>query len=431
MSTQSFANPRPRSSDRESRSGFGILRGSFRHSLGIGLLYCVVLEASIFGSGRLLQVGPVTVKMVLFALALIYTLWCLLSLDRIRLGTAILAASFLFLLCFATVNGLIHGAHMSLIEDDLSPLLSLLILPFFDLTIRTRHALSIAIKIMICGAMVIALGYLAILVSLLFRLVSFATLYQWISSVGSHDFIFKGTNGRVFYKGAIYIVIALLFLIFQKAKFSKIISIPLVFLLLMIGSRGFFLALVCTGLVYAMIGPFRSTTKAAVCVFALVLGVLSVPLLGPMLTRSAADQNSNRVRITTVSQVSDRTTITSTIVGHGFGIGVPERREHMEIAYLEIFYKQGLLGLLWWATLFTVLAVRFARSVSRGRGDLAYPLLLTSVFIALESATNPFINNPIGMYPILISLAGLGVLSRQPASHSSINSSSPLQPGGA
>src|SRR5690348_8538483 len=85
----------------ETRAGAGIFRGSIRHSVGAGLLYLVVLEGSIFGSGRLLQVGPVTVKMLLFGLTVIFTAWSLLALDRIRTSTALLTMSLLALLGIA------------------------------------------------------------------------------------------------------------------------------------------------------------------------------------------------------------------------------------------------------------------------------------------------------------------------------------------
>jgi hypothetical protein len=408
MEAEHFTETRAWLLPKKTRAGAGVFRGSIRHSVGAGLLYLVVLEGSIFGSGRLLEIGPVTVKMLLFGLTIIFTAWSLFALDRIRTVTMFLSVSFLALLGVATVNGLVHDATMSFIGGDLSPLLSFLVLPFFELTIRNRRVLSIVTRIMVLGATLLVAGYAAIFVSLAFRLVSFASLYEWVNAAGSEDFIFEGTNGNVFYKGAIYIVIAIFFLLFQKRLLSKMIAIVLSLSLVMVGSRGFFVAIAGAATIYVIIGPLRLTTKLVICTLAIFAGIALVPVVGPLLVKRASDE----VRTNTISQVEDRATAASIILGHGFGVGVPERRGHMEIAYLEIFHKQGLMGLLWWAALFACIGIRFMRAIRRGNGDLAYPLMLTVAFIGLESLTNSFVNNPIGIYPILIVFVGLGVLSQ-------------------
>jgi len=407
MEAEDFAETRSWPHSKEAGAGAGVFRGSIRHSLGAGLLYLLVLEGAIFGSGRLLEIGPVTVKMLLFGLSIIFTAWSLLALDRIRTTTVLLSVSFLALLGIATVNGFLHDANSSFLGADVSPLVSFLVLPFFELTIRSRRVLKNVVRIMIVGAMLLLVGYAAVFVSLAFRLVSFASLYQWVNAVGSEDFMFEGTNGSIFYKGAIYIVIAVYFLLFQKRLLSKVIALFLSLSLVMVGSRGFFLAFAATAMIYVIIGPLRVTTKLVICSLTILLGVALVPVLAPLLVKHASDQ----IRTNTISQVEDRATIGSIVLGHGFGEGVPERRGHMEIAYLEIFHKQGVIGLLWWAALFACVGVRLARAVRRGNGDLAYPLMLTVAFIILESLTNSFVNNPIGIYPILIAYVGLGVLS--------------------
>jgi len=122
-------------------------------------------------------------------------------------------------------------------------------------------------------------------------------------------------------------------------------------------------------------------------------------------------QESDSVRITTASQVMDRITPLTVILGNGFGVGVEERPVHMENSYLEIFHKQGVLGLLWWGSMFFFLIVRY-RKARRVNHEYAQPLFLSSCFVAFESLTNPFINNPIGIFIWLIALVGLDVLSR-------------------
>jgi hypothetical protein len=84
----------------------------------------------------------------------------------------------------------------------------------------------------------------------------------------------------------------------------------------------------------------------------------------------------------------------------------------MEIMYLEVFHKQGIVGLLWWATLIGIAVVRWKRAIRAGEGQLAYPLFLAIIFVLIESATNPFLNNPIGLYAFIICYVALGALSK-------------------
>jgi hypothetical protein len=385
----------------------GILRGSIRRTLGVNLLYLVVIEAAVFGSGRILQFGPVTVKMVLFSLTLIYACWSLLALDRLRSSTAILTASFLSLLCLGITNGFVHNANMQALGEDISPLLSFLILPFFELTIRSKRNLSVIVRIMVCAALLIGLASTAAFVSVWFLNVPFDTLYGWITLNGGEDFVFEGESGRFFYKGIIFIGIAIIFLVFKRSRSSKAAAGFLLLSLLVIGSRGLLSALALSAFVYALIGPMSSVKKIIFASIVIVVSAISLPLL----FLSAGDKSeSNAVRVNTIGQVVDRVDSLSAIVGHGFGVGVPERPNHMEITYVEIFHKQGMVGLIWWATVLSNLYLRLRRAVRWGNQDLAYPLFLSAAFVAFESATNPFLNNPIGMYPVLISYVGLGLL---------------------
>jgi len=137
----------------------GVLGGSFRHSLGSGLLYLVVLEASLLGSGQLLHFGGVTLKMVLFGFSILYALICLFAGDSISMGSMLL----LSYLSVCTVNaflvGHLHGAEPAFIAEDVSPLLYFLILPFFELTMRSRRQLNVTICIIKISALMIAAGY--------------------------------------------------------------------------------------------------------------------------------------------------------------------------------------------------------------------------------------------------------------------------------
>ncbi len=234
--------------------------------------------------------------------------------------------------------------------------------------------------------------------------------------------MFDPSTDRVFYKGAIYLGIALIFFLFQRKRWAKIASLLMVLNLIAIGSRGFFLALFLTAFVYVLIGPLQTTRK----VFLILPVILAGALLLPRLFLLAGNRGeSNREREVTINQVYDRTSALTVFVGNGFGVGVPERPEHMEIAPLEIFYKQGLVGLCWWGVFCGYVIVSFRNALRSEHPDLAYAFFLSFVFIAIESCTNPFINNPIGMTFVVLALTCLNVLSSDKKASEAPGSNSP------
>lgn len=387
-----------------------------RRHVGKVLCWLVVAEATVLGSGRMLHVGSVTAKMLLFALAVLYTVWSLVSLDRLKRSTVFLLASFGVLFCFGIFNGAAHGANMYFMGEDVSPLLSVLILPFFDLTIRNEQELKNCVRILLAGSLAMAGAYCLLAVCLFARVISLSTLLTFLRQNGGDDFIFEGDATRVFYKGSLFIGIALIFFLFRKGLASKIAACALFFSLFLLGTRGFFLALAVCGILWVFIGAQKA---AARLMLGVVLVVLAALLLPPFFSTFGDKSVSNGDRETQIAQVADAANPVSGVVGHGFGVGVPIRPEHMEIMYLEIFHKQGIIGLAWWALLLAMLTLRFIRALRSGRRNSAFPLYLAALFICIQSAMNPFLNNPIGMYPFMLCFVGLGLAAANSVSEPS------------
>jgi hypothetical protein len=118
---------------------------------------------------------------------------------------------------------------------------------------------------------------------------------------------------------------------------------------------------------------------------------------------------SDAGRIVQVEEVAERITVLSVLIGHGFGMGIPARPVHMEISYLEIFHKQGIIGLLFWGVLLFMLIKKYMAAVPSQMGDAFF---FSSVFVFFQSLTNQFINNPIGLSITLLSLVALDHLKK-------------------
>lgn len=119
---------------------------------------------------------------------------------------------------------------------------------------------------------------------------------------------------------------------------------------------------------------------------------------------------SDEGRFRQLKEVAGQTNLSSIFIGHGFGNGIPSRPIHMEISYLEIFHKQGLLGLLFWTYLLWLLYQKYRKATPGGMRDAFF---FGSLFIYLQSLTNQYINNPIGLSLVLLSLVCLDQLKNE------------------
>jgi len=125
-------------------------------------------------------------------------------------------------------------------------------------------------------------------------------------------------------------------------------------------------------------------------------------------------EESDRIREMQLQQVKDAVSPVSFIVGHGFGDGVRVRKNHMEINYLEIFHKQGIIGIAFWLYMLAYIIINYinVKKLQPGNEPLARSFLLATFFVYIESITNPFLTNSIGLNIIMISIVCLNVLKR-------------------
>ena len=93
------------------------------------------------------------------------------------------------------------------------------------------------------------------------------------------------------------------------------------------------------------------------------------------------------------------------IYGKGFGMGVPIRPIHMELTYLEIFFKQGILGLSFWLFIFFYCIYNFKKAwKNHVELNTILPWIIGVFVIYLQSITNPLLVNSIGMSFVILAM---------------------------
>ena len=367
-------------------------------------LFCVILiELVLGGSGRFTAIGGLTLRMVLFLVALMMFVFSLFVYKKIEKYVIEWMTLFLLLMGFGVFVGVINNASFSAIFEDIKPMTFFLLLPFISQNINTKKQLKNTVLIITYGAVVLALFEFIFVYLLYTKIVNIDDIYL---TLRPYDQIkFRGKDGFIFYKGFVFLCIGYLFFLTTKGKWNRFFGVLVFLAIVLTLTRGFLLFTVVITVFYILlIKP--SFTKFFIFT---LLSFIGVYFYLPTFMASLGNKKlSDSIRFDTISEVLQELNPISFFTGHGLGIGVPLRPIHMEISYLEIFHKQGVLGLMFWGLFFFYsLYIYLKLYKDKELFKIATPFFLSILFIYLQSLTNPYITNPMGLIVICVGLVVL------------------------
>jgi hypothetical protein len=389
-----------------------------RGHFGQLLLGAIVVETAMLGSGRLLTLGPLTVKMFLYLISLCYVTFRVLAGDRFRTSTLIILLGFAVVGIAQTVLGVVLRNDSDVIVQDLRWLAYFPALLFFDRVIRSVQALELISRIIRVAAILMCIGFVIVFLLVTTGHISFMTLLDFNQKIYGDDigdfvFVNEGLGLRVFYKGFLYVGIGAFFWIVRPGWRGKFVAFLLLCALAATGTRGFILSSIGCLMLLA-ISVDRNKLRALIVAGLLLVTTASLATVYVSLFRDKEGiATSDETRIIAAKEVREQITPVSLLFGHGLGSGVPTRPIHMEMTYMEIFHKQGLFGLAVWGGAFAFIVRRFLSLKNSRFGVLATPYFISVVFIGIQSIANPFINNPIGLSMLFVSLSALEFLHSQ------------------
>ncbi len=368
----------------------------------------VLMELFLGGGGRLIDVGILSPRMYLFFLSMGLALLILFVYPFLSRSVLILTAAFTFLLVMSSILGLFRGLSVSeIFASDIKPLLFFYIILFLDINIRNISGVHQVSRLIRTAAFILALLYLPIFVLLNAKVINFQWLWQ--ITYDTEEFFFRD-DVAFLYKGFVYLAIGFFFLLrspYPGHQWMKRIIVLALFLTL---TRGFIVAWALVYVVYLLLFG-----RKKILVFILVAAIPVMALYyWQFVNQYLSDKmESDNKRIEQIQEVFEMLTPASILWGHGYGVGTANVEMHFEIVYLEILHKQGLVGLSFWIFLFLGISFLFAKAVQQGNLEWALPYWLATLFIYVESFTNPFILSPLGMVVPLISWVCLRVLSKK------------------
>jgi O-antigen ligase len=249
--------------------------------------------------------------------------------------------------------------------------------------------------------------------------------------------MFRGTRGNFFYKGFFYLGIGIFFYLFSKPSIKNGFIILIIYVALFLTLLRWLLAIVlviftCTIFFNWAIQKFKiSFLKSRQMVFHLM--ILCVMILIPVIFKNfyittlgnkqesvdirkqQFDQVSAQIfskkKLTVIPKTNKNEEVVKTsnkfnfIYGKGLGIGVPIRPVHMELTYLEIFFKQGILGLSFWFFIFFYCVFHFWKAWKNHVDlNIILPWITGVLVIYLQSITNPLLVNSIGMSFVILAM---------------------------
>ncbi|MCD9575250.1 hypothetical protein [Flavobacterium soyae] len=376
-----------------------IKRVNFNFLFFLKLLFIPVLyELVIGGSGHYLEFGPVTFRMVSYLLAIFLAIIYYLNKKVIRKDVSIILILFSVTLILSSIIGCINNARLDLILEDLKPLIFFYILLFFSIVVKDIRDIKKISKIIKNGSLILGLIYILVVLLLFTGKINFTTFYQQQSEIG--EVMFRNET-LFFYKGFLYLCVGYFFFLLSEGRKNKLGALFLFICIILTLTRGFILFTVLITGYYIFFINKNAVVKWIVFLF----GIIAFTILVPILLETLGDKSdSDSSRYLQINEVIAAINPISFIIGHGFGVGVKSREIHMELSFLEIFHKQGIIGLAFWIALFIFIFLSYMKIKIKTYKKIALPFLLSVVFIILQSTTNPYMNNPIGLMIILISI---------------------------
>lgn len=389
------------------------------------------LELFLGGGGRLLEVGSVTVRMILFAVCVVASVAA--ALRRTRRGDGVplalgLVAAYLVIHVGALMIGTLHGHEVESGRLELQQSLYWLAAPFMATVLHSRAmVLRAAFLVRVAGA-ILAVCYIGAVLGLALGAVDYSKFYALLDATG--EFFFRGEN-FFFYKGFLYLCISTIFFLALPGRYSHLGLAILALAVVLTTTRGFVLSTSLAALMLLVATRRWRLLLIVAAAVSLVMFFLWVYLPSQDDSVAATRESSNATRIEDFGFVVDHFRVSTLLFGEGLGALINERL-NIENTFLWALYRLGVVGLAFWLTPLLLCFAYFSR-VRRTSLDfrLACAYFFSVVLVYVQTFTNPYLNNPIGLSFVLIALFSLRTLTKLPTTMPSIAAPSVRTPARA
>lgn len=390
----------------------------------IETLFPIVLgEVVLGGGGRTFSVGPISLRMILFAAGLLATMFGMMTASRRRDGLVtanLLVLGFFISLMPGLLVDAARGTPASVIIQEIQPLLFWLSAPFFALALQDVRTVEKGATIIVYGGVVVAVITSILMLGLFVGFVNFRSLYLWADQ--TEEFFFRGFT-NFFYKGHFFIAVALIFCVVLTPRWWKTMSLILVTSIVLSLTRGLFLA-VAVALLLSFFSERRQgailiVALAAVAIFSLYSQAIIDIIFDPSRARSAQTRSQD---LSYFLSIFDYNTL---LLGDGVGV-LLNGRSNIENSFLWVLWRFGIVGLTFMLTPLFI-CMRYYSQIPQNSNErrIASAFFFGVIMLYVVTAFNPFVNNSIGLTYLLCALFALRRLRQ-----SALTTSTPFPPAG-
>jgi hypothetical protein len=426
------------------------------------LLTIFFVELFVGGGGRLIDLGFLSIRQVLFILLLAtFSLRIIkerailnkevntfLRFNAVSIGVYLL----LFWFLVSAFIGFLNGHPLSIIVMDLFRVI--FFVAFFPMAYyisETRFTKERVITILKYSALAVAI--LTITISLLGKTIfsaNFVPFYRFMNTIMNDDLFFRPSNG-VFYKSHLYVLIGLIISLnaVLNRKYTKLDIANIILCatsILWSETRGFLLAFMLSAVmiiildIKVVVDPIKGFLNKArsfvqskpffIKALILLFIVVSLPFMykhmtlerfetgvtsDPAQTEPEEVEGNGEVNDVSVNArlefIMDSKDIllgntTYLIVGTGYGMEIAGRVNGIEMTFLDVLVEQGMIGLGIWIYLSLIVFFNYYVAYRKGYKLSSTDISLMAAFMGVLMLTNinPFLNNPIGIAFFLIML---------------------------
>ena len=423
------------------------------------VLFCIFMfDASVFGAGRIVNLGPLSFRQIALLLLGVSCIPLLIvnfkQIIKNKFIWAIIAFSIWFLI--STVIGVKSGN--SLVSIDFNGFLYLAFMPLALVVLNSKKKVNILMKVMICASVVLAL----ITIAHLILYVCNPSLFDQIANfeiqikLARFSHISKSIP-RIYMLSALYMIagcaFSMYFLRSEKSAWKKcgyITTVAICFFALLLSYTRSIYASILVSSVVVFIYLFFSVSKkeriklvsnicACVILFIGISGVFSLSTnanyIGYALSRSTVGmveedlnlegdkelgydnskldglekeelerynqitRDSDKLRAITVNE-SIEYIKKSPIIGHGLGFTIPSRPDGNEYSYLDIWLKMGIIGLILYFLPVVLILINIFKTSDESVFSRKKKVMWLAVLIAVMvySLFNPYINSALGIF---------------------------------
>ena len=375
------------------------------------LILMIMIEVFTGGGGDFYSFSVsgvrLTLRILLFALLILfYVLFA--TKRRIYIDSL---SKCVYALVFYNFVSMLFGAFFNDSRSSLTSFLSSLYLvafiPFMSCYKQKTSSFKVLYFVLLSCSTVIATVTLGIYFACNSGLTNVYEMRRFLGSING-DWWMRA-NGSVAYPSQTYVMIACLFILaktfFRKTNFvEKILMFYFALAVLSTCTRGLIITMIICSFALFLLSIFMKVNRVKNILFvALVaLAFLAIlPLFDLSRVLSFSDQVGGR-RLVFLSEGLEKNLSNPfyLVFGMGFGASLPSTGSlNLEISLFEIFIEQGLIGLSLWIIYFALTLKYIVLKIRNGLCPFYIGIgLVAAVFaIFIESFTNPYINNTVGI----------------------------------